>query len=67
MCGNRALACSQACRFSVQAEAHLSSDALGAQQGHLKARLPGGGRGVSWFLLPPKPDKPLKNRCKQAA
>jgi hypothetical protein len=28
--------------------------------------MPGGGRGVSWLLLPPKPDKPLKNHCKQA-
>ena len=27
---------------------------------------PGGGWGVSWLLLPPKPDKPLKYHCARA-
>ena len=51
---------------SVQAvrEPHLQRSGLGREM--RRAAMPGGGRGVSWLLLPPKPDKPLKNHCKQA-
>ena len=40
-----------------------------ASSRELEGGTPGGGRGVSYFLLPPKPDEPLKKylQCKDSA